>query len=188
MLLAQVYRLSQKDGQKLILPYFSSKNKLFLSFFCKIFFENLSSSRYCNFQFENEIRYSEILYKNREKNSRKRIYKTHCYHLLETSSPIYLCERINRGFYSGRIETPKSLIKRVDGFKLLIQKFASRAARSETFSSYLEGDKQPRRRNPRGKVTRKTEVERCRSAWVEDIDHETFAWKFLAGWQERARR
>lgn len=32
------------------------------------------------------------------------------------------------------VETPKSLIKRVDGFKLLIRKFASRATRRETYS------------------------------------------------------
>lgn len=84
------------------------------------------------------------------------------------------------------VETPKSLIKRVDGFKLLIRKFASRATRREMFSSYFEGVNTLALEKSTRKSDEKDRERKMRSTSVEDIDHETFAWKFLAGWQKRS--
>lgn len=61
-----------------------------------------------------------------EKNP-KRIFKTRRYHrvhLKQVRRTIYLRER-NKSRFLAAEEIPKPLIKRVDGFKLLIRKFAS---------------------------------------------------------------
>lgn len=147
----------------------------------------------------NKKRIMKILHNYINYTNSRRSFNTHRNHRAHLkykfSRAIYLREG-NKSRFLAVEEIPKPLIKRVDGFKLLIRKFAlcTPCGAKRNAPVVTSGVNTRSKNTQREKVTgngaarwcaavcvRKPERRKVpRSASAEDIDHETFAWKFLA--------